>query len=99
MEKLEIKRLSFGSLFKILFIGMLLPIFLFGLACGIAALFGANTVTINNVNVYGIQGLLAGMVIGLILPAIFALLFSLILSIGLWVYSLFKPIVISYKEK
>ena len=77
---------------------MLIPLFLFGLLCGIAALFGANTVTINDVNVYGIQGLLSGMVIGLLLPAIFALLFSLVLGIGLWVYSLFKTIAIKYKN-
>ena len=98
MERLEIKRLSFGTLFKLLFIGMLIPLFLFGFLCGIAALFGANTVTINDVNVYGIQGLLAGMAIGLLLPAVFAMLFSLVLGIGLWMYSLFKTLIITYKK-
>jgi hypothetical protein len=99
MEKLEIRRLSFFSVFKILFIGLLLPLFVFGLVCGLAAMGGANTVSINGQPIYGIQGLLGGLAIGVFLPLFFAFLFSILVGVGLWVYSKFKTMHIAFRPK
>jgi len=97
MKKLETVRLSYFSILKLLFIGLLIPLFLFGLVCGMTAFFGYDTVTLNGANVYGFKGLATGMILGIILPTAFALLFSLIMGLGLWVYSKFFTLLISYK--
>lgn len=50
------KKISKRSLFKILFIGLSLGFFTFFLVCGVASLFGAETVNWNETPVTGTSG-------------------------------------------
>jgi tryptophan-rich sensory protein len=59
---------SYGRCFASLALG-LAPIFLI---LGIAAIFGANTVTANGHNVYGLTGLIVAMILNVVFAAIFA---------------------------
>ncbi len=88
--RIRARRLSNGSLFKLILVGAsisLLPLFVL---CGIASIFGANTVQVNDRPVTGPMGLTAA----LIMYPIFALGFSclawLIGAFGLWIYSKFQ---------
>lgn len=59
---------GYGTCFATLALGMA-PLFL---VLGVAALFGANTVTANGQNVYGITGLIVSAILAIVFAAIFA---------------------------
>lgn len=99
MNTLQTRGLSAGSLFKFLFCGSLIPFFLFGLVCGIAAFFGHEAVTLNGKYVFGLAGLLGGLAIGVILPGIFSAIFWIIIFIGSRIWSLlFGPLNLKFKD-
>lgn len=98
MNKISVSKLSFTSIFKLLFVGLVIPFFLFGIGCGVAAFLGCNTVTLNGANVYGLEGLLTGLFLGLLLPAIFSILFTVLMSFGLWVYFRFSSLYLCYES-
>ena len=96
--RIRAKKLSKGSLFKIIFIGLSISFFPFILLCGIASIFGAPTVTVNHQPVTGIMGLAAS----LIMYPIFCILFSSIMwisiALGLWIYSMFQKIELEFSD-
>ena len=98
-QNLNVKRLRVLPLFKPIAVGwacIWLPI---GLIAGIASLFGARTVTLNDRVVTGLPGLLTGIVIGVVGPAMSAFVFCLMAGVGLWLYSrLFGGYSISFTE-
>ena len=96
IEKIEIKRLATGTIFKILIFGSLFSIVPFSLLMGILSLFGASTVSWNGQPLTGITGLIASPFIGVFIALLFSGIFGLFLSAGLWVYSRFKPTVLHY---
>lgn len=98
MNTIKTHGLTAGSLYKLLYLGSLIPLFLLGLGCGIAAFFGSDTVMFNDHFIYGAQGLIGGIVFGLIFPAIFAAVNWVILVVGLWLWTRFKTIDLKYKE-
>lgn len=98
MQTIQSKGLSAFSLLKLLFIGLLIPIFVFALACGIASLFGAQTVMLNNQYIFGWKGLITGAIIGVILPGILSFIFWIIMGLGLWIFTRFSTIKLSIKE-
>jgi len=59
---------GYGTCFATLGLGMA-PLFL---VLGIAALFGANTVTANGQNVYGVTGLIVSAILAIVFAAVFA---------------------------
>ena len=98
MKTIESKGLSAGSLYKLLFIGLLTPLFIFGLGCGIASYFGYSTVSFNDQHVYGLKGLLTGCVIGIMLPIMMAAFLWCLTAFGIWVWTRFKKINLTLKE-
>jgi hypothetical protein len=98
MNTVKTRGLSAGSLFKVLFCGLLIPIFLFGLGCGIAAFFGADVVTFNHVHVHGLEGLIVGAIVGLFVPTVLAGFLWLIMIVGLWIWTRFSPINLRFKD-
>ena len=96
IEKIEIKRLAMGTIFKILILGSLFSIVPFSLLMGILSSFGASTVSWNGQPLTGITGLIASPFIGVFIALLFSGIFGLFLSAGLWVYSRFKPMVLHY---
>lgn len=98
MKTIETRGLSAGSLYKLLFIGLVIPLFFFSLCCGIASLFGYDTVSFNNQYVHGIQGLVVGLVLGIILPAIMSAFLWVPMIIGIWLWTRVKTLTLNLKE-
>ena len=92
------QKISKKSLFKLLFIGFFIGLGSFAIICGIAALFGAETVTWNDEVRTGIEGLLYGLLLAPTLAILFTVLTWLPLVFGLWVYSFIRPIKITFKD-
>lgn len=68
MARLDYPAPTYGACFASLGLG-LAPVFLI---LGIAAVFGANTVTANGHNVYGVTGLVVAIILNVVFAAIFA---------------------------
>ncbi len=96
MTTVKCRGITLGSLYRILFFGLLGPLFIFGTLTGICAFFGYATVTLNNTHVYGLKGLLVGMAIGTVLPALMSSVFSLFMCFGLWISTRFTTLKIIF---
>lgn len=93
---IEVKKITKGSLFKLLFVGGLFGFFFLFIACGIAAYFGAETISVNGENVTGFKGLTSAIIMWPFFSAAFAGFMWLFMAFGLWIYSLFKPLKLSF---
>lgn len=98
MKTLTTRGLSAGSLYKLLYIGLAIPFFIIGLATGLAAFFGKDAVTYNDQYVYGVKGLIVGVVSGILSPILTAIGLWILMMIGIWLWTRFKPIDLTYKE-
>jgi len=96
--KIRTKRLSGKSLFKLLFIGISVPMAIFIIICGIASLFGAHTVRWNYEPVTGAMGLVASLMMAPFFCIFFAGLMWIFFELGLWVYSWFRTIELELVE-
>lgn len=96
--KIQARKLTKKSLFKVILISYAIPFFIFFLICGISSIFGANTVRWNNETIVGSKGFFAA----LAMYPFFCLLFSglswLGSAFGLWVYSKFKKLELEFVE-
>jgi hypothetical protein len=90
--KIRGKKLKKKSLFKLIFVSMVIPMGLFCLFCGIAAVFGASTVTLNGEYQTGWKGLVAGLVMFPFFVVIATCFTWIGAALGLWTYSWFKEI-------
>src|SRR5579871_2511531 len=98
MKTIETRGLSAGSLYKLLFIGLLPPIFIFSFACGMASLFGYSTVTFNDHYVYGLKGLVTSILLGIFIPIILSAFLWCLISIGVWIWTSIKKINLTLKD-
>lgn len=92
-SKVVAKKIKASSIIKIISIGVSLsvpPIFL------ILSLFGMATVYQNGQAVYGIDGFVIGIALGLFVTIISVFITSLLMLLGLWLYSLFRPITLQF---
>ena len=96
VEEIRIKRLTTGTIFKILIYGSIFSISPFFLLMGVLSLFGASTILWNEQQLTGVSGLIASPFIGVVISLIFSGFFGLFLSAGLWIYSRFKPLTVHY---
>lgn len=90
--------LSAWSLYKLLYIGLALPLLVFSVGCGIASLMGRSTILLNGEYVYGMKGLITGVILGFILPFMIAFILWIIMSIGIWCWTRLGMIRISIKD-
>jgi hypothetical protein len=93
-----VKKISKKSLFRLLFIGFIFGIGTFSILCGVAALFGAETVKWNGVARTGLEGLVYGVLMAPFLAVIFSCVMWCFLAFGLWIFSLFGTLNIAYTE-
>lgn len=96
-ESIKIKKISTGSIFKIMAIGTLFSIIPLSIFMGIFALFGANTVSWNAKPITGLAGLAASPFIGLFISLLFTGFFGTLVAFGLWIFSKFGTIQIKLK--
>ena len=90
-------KISKKSLFKLLFIGLSFGFLVFFLMCGIAAIFGAETVKWEETPVTGFSGLLLALAMWPIFSFFFAGFIWTFSILGLWIYSFIRPLKVVFK--
>ena len=93
---IQIRRLTARTVFRIVALGLLVPIIGFTLMCGLLAYSGTQAVFVNGRPVTGSDGLLLSMALAPMFWALASVLIWLQLIVGLWFYSLVRPIEIRY---
>lgn len=89
---LSVRRLSTGSVFKLVFIGMLCVMLPLGLLMGLLAWAGFETVHWQGVPTYGLGGLAAAVLVSLWVVLAFTLMTGTLMALGLWLYARFRPL-------
>jgi hypothetical protein len=97
-NEISVQRLAAGTTFKLVAIGMLATFVPFSVLMGCFALFGANTLTWNNQNIYGVTAIVASPFIGLLIALVFTLFLGSAMAFGLWVYSKFRLLTLLVKQ-
>ena len=96
--KIRAKKLKKKSLFKLILVSFSVPMGFFFLLCGIASIFGAETVKWNEQSITGIKGFVAA----LLMYPVFILFFTAFswigAAIGLWMYSWFRKIELEFVD-
>src|SRR4051812_14468627 len=92
-----VRRVSFGSVYKLLVVGLACGMIPLGLVFGVMAFFGAHTVTWNQEHITGIAGLVAGPLMGAFLAVMFTAFFGSLCIVGLWLFSRVRPMQIAFK--
>ena len=90
-------KISKKSLFKLLFIGLSFGFLVFFLMCGIAAIFGAETVRWEETPITGFSGLLLALAMWPIFSFFFAGFIWIFSILGLWIYSFMRPLKVVFK--
>lgn len=91
-QTITVQKVRMGSIFKLLFIGLTTWLLPLCIALGIAAYFGADTVTWNKQHLYGLQAVMLSPVIGLMAASLFTLITGSLVCLGLWAYSFARPL-------
>lgn len=95
METIEITRLSLGSIFKIMLIGLgasVVPLFS---ALGLLGTFGMPTLNFGGQPVMGVEALIMGPLQGITISLMLSIICSPFITIGLWIISNYTDITIS----
>lgn len=98
MQLIQSKGLSAGSIFKILFMGLLFSVGPLLIIAAICSYFGVHVITLNGVYVFGLKGLLTGLIMAFTFPLLFAGILSPFIILGIWIYTRFKNINIKIKS-
>lgn len=100
MKTMVISRLSAGSLFKILFIGMTVTLVLFGTVVGILEVTGISVgnITLNNEEITGLKALALAPISGFFIALVYTISTWLSTMVGILIYSRFKKMEIAIKE-
>jgi len=97
-QTLTVRQLTTSTVFKIVAcgcIGALVPLFL---ALGCLSLLGMGSVQWNGHALTGLRGLVLSPLIGLLLALLLTLVVGSLVSLGLWLYSLVRPLQLAYWE-
>jgi hypothetical protein len=89
---LVIRRLSTGTVFRIVAAGSFLSLVPLAIFFGVLAIFGLNTVKWNNQPIHGLAALLVSPLLGVMTAAFFTAFGGVALAFGLWLYSKFRPL-------
>jgi hypothetical protein len=91
-------RLYVGSVYKLIFIGLVFFFVPLSILFGLLALIGWNTVQWNGQQLYGLAGLLVSPLIGAVVVGFFTVFLGTACVAGLWLYSKFKPLSLWAKD-
>lgn len=98
MKEYRVARISMGSVFKLVGMGLLFSLFPFVLLMGVLAAFGYQTLHWNNQPVTGLGALLAAPLMGAFMVGAFTMFMGTAISLGLWVYSLMGPFTVTFRR-
>lgn len=85
-------RLSTGSIYKLIFIGLMTAMLPLGLLMGVLAWTGYDTVSWQGLPVAGPLSVVVGLFAGLWVALTFTVMMGSLTAFGLWLYSRFRPI-------
>lgn len=97
MQEVMIRRISVGTVFKLVGVGLLFSLLPFTILMGCTAALGLNTLSWNNEPLHGWVALVASPFIGVFLVVLFTMFLGTTTAFGLWVYSWLGPFGISFK--
>lgn len=89
---LTLHRLSTGSIYKLVFIGLMASMLPLGLLMGVLAWIGFDTVNWQGMPVSGPAGVLVGVMAGLWVALTFTLVMGSLMALGLRLYARFRPL-------
>ncbi len=96
MPSLTVRKLSTGTLFKLIAIGLTTGLLALFTLFGLMGALGMDVLKWNHEPVTGIKALFAAPLMAVCMALILTALLGSIASFGLWLFSLFKPLVIAY---
>lgn len=97
MKSLTVRKLSTGSIYKLTLLGLVFGFVPLFLLMGVLAAFGMADMTWNEQPVTGFPALLVGPLMGVLLALMFTALIGSVMALGLWIFSLFRPITVEYR--
>ncbi len=99
IKVLRVKKISAGTVYKMVAIGLGTLFVVFGVISGIMGVMGVDTgLTFNNQPVTGIKAIVIAPLFSLIGALIMTAIFGSMVVLGLWIYSFFKPLKIEYED-
>jgi hypothetical protein len=87
-----LQRLSTGSVYKLVFLGLMAAMAPLGLLMGLMAWIGFDTVHWQGVPVSGPGAVVVGLLAGLWVALAFTAVMGSLMALGLWLYARFKPL-------
>ena len=97
-EKIVVERVSAGTILKLACIGMAASIIPFTVLMGLLATGGASTLQWNGQPITGLWALISAPLIGIFLSALMTIFSAPLMMLGLWLYSLLRPITLRVKK-
>ena len=97
-QSLTIRHLTTGTVFKLVAIGSVFSLVPFFLMLGVLSAMGNGSMQWNGQALVGMKALLLSPVLGLVAALLATLFFGTLLSLGLWLFSLIRPIQLQYFE-
>lgn len=88
----SIKRVKASVIYRLMLIGLAVPMLIFSLFCGVMGIFGYDMVKWNNESIHGILALPVALFSGLMVTVFFTAFLGSIICLGLWIYSRFRPL-------
>lgn len=92
------KQVNPSVIYKLILVGLSIPMIFISLFSGIMGAFGYGTVLVNGELITGIAALPASLLIGLAFIGVFTAVFGTMIFIGLWCYSKFRPLKIKVSD-
>jgi hypothetical protein len=89
---ITVKRVRASIIYRLILIGLGIPVFIFGFICGVMGIFGYDMVKWNNEVIHGILALPVALFSSLLITVLFTAMFGSVVCLGLWIYSRFRPL-------
>ncbi|OFL35353.1 hypothetical protein HMPREF3069_01085 [Achromobacter xylosoxidans] len=98
MRDIQIHKLSFKSVFKLIAIGQYLAWIPFAILCAIGTFFGLGSIQWNGRALQGVNALIMSPVIGFIIATGITLVVGASTTVGLWLWSKLRPLNLRVKD-
>lgn len=86
------KRVKASIIYRLMLIGLGIPMLIFSVICGMLGLFGYDMVKWNDQTVHGLIALPVALFSGVFITVLFTAFIGSITCLGLWIYSRFRPL-------
>lgn len=99
LQNLTVRQLSTSSVYKLVALGSasaLVPLFT---VMGLMSTLNIGSVEWNGQSLSGLKGLLMSPFIGLLMALLLTALLGSLLALGLWLWSLFRPLQLTYRPE